>query len=156
MMGKSGSWIIGRRVDEKRPTRAVEELHQVAATRTERRQHVQVSFPNQISGPECVSVKDQRSLSSTSRKHLGANWAFILKRIGETCRLRLCDARTPSAELGNHWSESWPTEEVVARAKLNFNRPNPAFSLNYFGVAIPAASSFGTPSTGRPILASFI
>jgi hypothetical protein len=28
-----------RQLDVKRPTRAVEELHQVAATRTERRQH---------------------------------------------------------------------------------------------------------------------
>ena len=112
------------------------------------RLHVQVSFPNQISGPECVSVKDQRSLSSTSRKHHGANWAFILKRIGETCRLRLCDARTPSAELGNHWSESWPTEEVVARVKLNFNRPNPTFSLNYFGVAIWRLPVSGHPRLG--------
>ena len=31
-------------LDEKRPTRAVEELHQVAATRTERRQPVKLDY----------------------------------------------------------------------------------------------------------------
>src|ERR1019366_10542695 len=37
-------------LDEKRPTRAVEKLHQVAATKTERRLHVQVTSPNRTSG----------------------------------------------------------------------------------------------------------
>jgi hypothetical protein len=36
-------------MDVKRPTRPVEELHQVAATRTERRQPVQVTSPNRTS-----------------------------------------------------------------------------------------------------------
>ena len=40
-----------RQVDVKRPNRAVEELHQVAATRTERRQHDQVTSSNRTSGP---------------------------------------------------------------------------------------------------------
>src|SRR5664279_3479 len=34
---QTGSWAVRRLVDEKRPTRVVEELHQVAATTTERR-----------------------------------------------------------------------------------------------------------------------
>ena len=37
-------------LDVKRPTRAFEEIHQVAATRTERRQHVQVTSPKKTSG----------------------------------------------------------------------------------------------------------
>src|SRR5664280_2679659 len=41
--GPTGSWPVRSRFDEKRPTRKVEELHQIAATRTERRQHVQVT-----------------------------------------------------------------------------------------------------------------
>ena len=35
-------------LDEKRPTRAVEELHQVAATRTERRLFAQVDFRREM------------------------------------------------------------------------------------------------------------
>src|SRR5271166_5838573 len=37
--------------DEKRPSRAVEELRQVAATRTERRLYVRVTSPTQTSSP---------------------------------------------------------------------------------------------------------
>jgi hypothetical protein len=37
-------------LDQKRPTRAVEELHQIAVTRTERRLYVQVTSPNRTSG----------------------------------------------------------------------------------------------------------
>ena len=37
-----------RQVDGKRPTRAVEELHQVAATRTERRLFAQVDFRHEM------------------------------------------------------------------------------------------------------------
>src|SRR5271166_5961662 len=39
-----GSWAARGRLDAKRPTRAVEELHQVAATRTERRLHAHVDW----------------------------------------------------------------------------------------------------------------
>jgi hypothetical protein len=43
--------MLSFHMDVKRPTRAVEELHQVAATRMERRQPVQVTSPKQTSGP---------------------------------------------------------------------------------------------------------
>jgi hypothetical protein len=62
------SWAVQRQVDEKRPTRAVKELHQVAATRTERRQPVQVTSPKQISGsPVRLSVRGTQSRSDGDR-----------------------------------------------------------------------------------------
>jgi hypothetical protein len=50
----------GGQVDGKRPTRVVEELHQVAATRTERRHHVQVTYPNETWGELDVSPAADR------------------------------------------------------------------------------------------------
>src|ERR1019366_2142798 len=54
--GQPGSWPVWSQLDGKRPTRAVEELHEIAATRTERRQHVQVTSPKQTSGSRRYAV----------------------------------------------------------------------------------------------------
>jgi len=67
---------IGTYLDVKRPTRAVEELHQVAATRTERRLFAQVDFRREM---RPIAFVDSGAFPVTKRARLSQNetcWAF--------------------------------------------------------------------------------
>src|ERR1039457_6158063 len=91
-------------LDEKRPTRAIEELHQVAATRTERRQTVKVDCFRLADEPPTSYLASHNFVSLLPRDNV--NSAVALKplpyRLGRRCSQTELQETKPRSQ---YWRE---------------------------------------------------